>query len=296
MNPASRGGAAGRRAFGRVARPPNQHFCLSHTPPGGRIEVWAERSPGNRIKIQVKDSGIGIETAQRHRVFAPFERVENSYTVKQTGTGLGMPLTRRLAELNGGLCDFESSPGQGSTFWLLLPAAEYTAHPELAISPTAPVPTGSGEQLLLIGRGDADRPLLAKYLEHAGYRVTQADEPSEVLQQLRQTQYQLVLLGDEFTDLPNIELLRDIRTMPEGGALAIVLLSSRAFSFDVERYLRAGVDRCLSKPLELKEFVAAIQEVLASRRANVAQAAPSPRGKSTQAVTSNSAKTKNLLH
>src|SRR5262249_18421399 len=87
--------------------------AVKDTPNGGRIEVWAERIAGNRIKIYVKDSGVGIDEKDRYKVFTAFERIENAYSMNQVGTGLGMPLTKRLAEVNNGSIDFDSKPGEG---------------------------------------------------------------------------------------------------------------------------------------------------------------------------------------
>ena len=100
--------------------------AVKYTPNGGTISVWAEKLPDGRAKISVRDSGIGIPQSQHSKVFGAFERVEDSYAQAQSGTGLGMPLTKRLAEVNGGSVGFESAPNEGSTFWLVLPAVEMT--------------------------------------------------------------------------------------------------------------------------------------------------------------------------
>lgn len=101
--------------------------AIKYTPDGGTIEVWAERIPGQKVRINVKDSGVGIEASERSKVFSAFERVENSYSLVQEGSGLGMPLTKRLAEVNGGQINFDSVPQQGSRFWLIFPSIQATS-------------------------------------------------------------------------------------------------------------------------------------------------------------------------
>jgi signal transduction histidine kinase len=101
--------------------------AVKYTPDGGKIEVWAERAPSQLIRINVKDSGVGIDPSQRDKVFAPFERLNHSYSRQQAGVGLGLSLAKRLAEINGGSLDFESKLGTGSRFWVLLKSAEVDA-------------------------------------------------------------------------------------------------------------------------------------------------------------------------
>lgn len=239
--------------------------AIKYTPPNGQIEVWAERVPGNRVKISVKDNGIGIESAQKHRVFAPFERVESVYTLKQSGTGLGMPLTRRLAELNGGLCDFVSVVGQGSEFWLILPASESGSTPVGVATESQEGPMGHGECIMLVGHNPEERSLLAKYLAHAGFEVSQAESSLQAIEQLRAGPPQLLLIGDDLPEGSEERFLQSVRAVPNAGSVPIVLLTSRAFSFDTERLLRLGVDRCLPKPIELPEMTKTIKETLRSR-------------------------------
>jgi signal transduction histidine kinase/ActR/RegA family two-component response regulator len=239
--------------------------AIKYTPKGGRIEVWAERVSGNRIRINVKDNGIGIETSQRHKVFGAFERIENSYTLKQVGTGLGMPLTKRLAEVNGGSVDFESVEGEGSNFFLTFPTHVVQGLTRLGDS----APTGSqianGERVLIADRNDGERPMVARYLEHLGFAVTQASDTKQALSELKSADFQLMVVGNELVDDSNEKFLQEVRAVPNLGSIPIVLVSSRAFDFDTATYLKQGVDLCLSKPIELRALGQTLQEMLVSK-------------------------------
>ncbi len=94
--------------------------AVKFTPPGGQagIEAWCE---ADRLFFSVTDTGIGISPPDLRRIFEPFTQVDSSLTRQQEGTGLGLALVRRLAELHGGRVDVDSQPGRGSRFTIVLP-------------------------------------------------------------------------------------------------------------------------------------------------------------------------------
>lgn len=228
--------------------------AIKYTPDGGSIEVWAERVPGNKIRINVKDSGVGIEESERSKVFAPFERVEHSYSINQMGTGLGMPLTRRLAETNGGFVDFSSVPGQGSHFWLIFPSIDYSPTMREQQPNEQEEAVGKGEVILIVQRAEDERSMLVRYLSHCGFRVLSAESKSEALQSLGQQSINLIVVDNNVVDRSPEDVIGALRADASLSHVPIVLVSSRAFVFDIEKYLKLGVDRCLSKPIELREI------------------------------------------
>jgi signal transduction histidine kinase/CheY-like chemotaxis protein len=236
--------------------------AIKYTPDGGRIEVWAERVPGNKIKLNVKDSGVGIDPAQRHKVFAPFERVEHSYSITQVGAGLGMSLTKRLAEVNGGTIDFSCPAGGGSIFWVVLSATEFAPETRLRDEKRSDDKPGRGEQILLVAREDRERELVARYLGHAGFGMTSVGTLVAAVEALRARGAGLVLIDNDVLDYSSEDIVGALRSASPGTALPCVLLSSRAFVFDIEKYLRAGVDRCLSKPIDMQTLAQTCREVL----------------------------------
>ncbi len=236
--------------------------AIKYTPDGGKIELSAERVPGQKIKISVKDSGVGIEAKDRHKVFSAFERIENSYSLQQVGTGLGMPLTRRLAEVNGGTIDFESTPGAGTHFWLLLPAVEYNPAQALNAAQEVAEAVGQGESVLLVDSDESERGMMVRYLKHIGFKVIVANSKEEVLLLLEQNQIDCAIIDNAIVDQPDDETVRLLREKARSTCLPLILSTSRAFAFDIEKYLKAGIDLCLIKPVPLKELGTAVRELI----------------------------------
>jgi signal transduction histidine kinase/CheY-like chemotaxis protein len=243
--------------------------AVKYTPNGGRITLSAARVSGNRVKISVADTGIGIPENQKSKVFAAFERVDDKYALSQMGTGLGMPLTRRLAEVNGGAADFDSTVGEGSTFWLMMPAVEIEA-PALSLPASGEdsklAPQGQGEAILLIDHDASTRQMLGTYLQSQGFDIFQAKSGGEVLKILRDTPVELAVVESDMPDLPGEEMVAAIRSMPNAASVPIILLSSKAFVFDIERFLKLGVDRCLSKPVTLSEVAITARRLIDEAR------------------------------
>jgi len=236
--------------------------AIKYTPDSGTIEVWAERAPGAKIKLNVKDTGVGIDQANRHKVFAAFERIDNAYSINQVGAGLGMPLTKRLAEVNGGLIDFQSTPGKGSHFWLVFPATEVVPRALEGREAAPEERPGRGETIVLLARDDGERGLVSRYLTHAGFSVRAVGTAVEAADTLRMHGGAIAIIDNDVLDSSSEDLPGILRTAAGAVSLPTILVSSRAFVFDIEKYLRAGVDRCLSKPLDMKGLGRICREVL----------------------------------
>ncbi len=225
--------------------------AIKYTPDKGTIVLWAEKVGEERINLFVKDTGVGISKDNRSKVFSAFERIEDEYSRKQVGTGLGMPLTKKLAEANGGELDFESEVGKGTTFRLTFPLVKIDAQDTLAQVDEGIDAAGLGESILLIEEDKNERALVSRYLTSRGFVVFEGHAPDEIVTALRGTAVRVALVDNRLIDSPESEIIATLRRNGS-PSLRIVLLSSRAFTFDIERYLLAGVDRCISKPIPLK--------------------------------------------
>ena len=237
--------------------------AIKYTPTGGTIVVWGERVPGNKVKILVKDTGVGIAGSERDKVFAAFERIENSYSIQQIGTGLGMPLTKRLIEVNNGVVDFESEPGKGSTFWLVVPSVPYDPFMKGDEKASEPEARGHGEVIVLFEHEKHDREMMRRYLNHLGFVVVEGESKSDVITLIGRHRARLVIAGA----LPPGESEEEFFSLVRGESphpVRLLFVSSRVTSGDVEQYLRWGVDRCLLKPASLKTLGHTCRELVDS--------------------------------
>jgi signal transduction histidine kinase/CheY-like chemotaxis protein len=244
--------------------------AVKYTPNGGEITFGADFHTEGRVKIFVKDTGVGISAANHDKVFTAFERVEaDEYSAKQTGTGLGMPLTRKLAEVNGGSVGFTSEPGKGSTFWVMLPQAvvdNLNLNGAGAGDGTAERgKLGSGETVLIVDNDVETRGMLRTYLLDQGFVVVEAGSGRELLSGLKQTP-DVALVENDIPSFSGEQVVSTIRSVPGGSGVPIVLLSAKAFEFDIEKFLKLGVDRCLAKPVKLAEIATTVRRLVDERK------------------------------
>lgn len=229
--------------------------AIKYTPDKGEVVLGAEVEGSDRIRIWVRDSGVGIPEEARGNVFGAFERVDNKYSMGQVGTGLGMSLTKKLAEVNSGSVDFESTVGEGSRFWISLPlASEVEASEEDSSGDEVREVNGNGDSILLVDHMDETRDMYKRYLENVGFKVFAAASGRDVLKIVREEELNLAVIENDMPDIGGEDLVLALRANPRVAKMPTIVISSKAFVFDIEHLLKMGVDRCLSKPIELSEL------------------------------------------
>lgn len=240
--------------------------AVKYTPNGGAIDVWAERIPAGRIRISVKDSGIGILESDRQKVFAPFERIEDDYAMSQVGTGLGMPLTKRLAEVNQGRIDFESTHGKGSTFFLEFEGVSPPTFVDDKVEVKAKI-EGRGDLVLLFSRDRNESDIVTKFLAKQGFSVAIACNRIEAQELLADKDVKLIVVDHKVFDDKEDFSVESLREGALNKKCPIVLLTSKAFASDVRQYLKAGIERCLIKPIPLSEMAIICRNLIDGNRA-----------------------------
>jgi signal transduction histidine kinase/CheY-like chemotaxis protein len=199
--------------------------AIKFTPEGGRVSVAGRRAKGS-VEIAVADTGIGIAEQDLDRIFTEFQQLDSGPDRQHQGTGLGLALTRRFAELHGGRVDVYSSREGGSTFTLVLPL-EARAPRKDDGDHDAPAPTAEeGWPLVLIvedNREAAD--LLVRHLARGGYAAEVARGGSDVLEKARKLRPIAITLDILLPDLDGWELLNTLKRDAQTRDIPILVVT-----------------------------------------------------------------------
>ena len=216
-----------------------------------------------RWTIDVTDTGIGMAADQHARVFEPFEQANNSITRVYGGSGLGLALSRRLAEqLGGGLALLRSAPGEGSTFRLTLRPLQTASKPEPARAsdheaggPDAGAIAGLH---ILLAEDHRDLHLAVRqFLERAGATVESAYDGRQAIAIAASATFDVVLMDLRMPKMDGFQATRTLRS--QGCVLPIIALTADPTTMYHEEALEAGCDACLAKPFKLADLTAAIR-------------------------------------
>jgi PAS domain S-box-containing protein len=225
------------------------------------------------VRITVWDKGIGIKAEDFPRLFQAFTQLDSRLARQYSGTGLGLSLVKRLAELHGGSVAVESEFGQGSRFTVLLPwmldedqllvsgPVEAAELPAQSFTNSAPVRTAT--IVLLADDNEIMRDLLASFLELKGFQVIALDSGNELLEKLETLLPAIVLMDIQMPGMNGLDAIRKIRKHPDArkSTLPVIAVTALAMAGDRESCLEAGADEYLSKPLNLASLPEMIEKL-----------------------------------
>ncbi|HJW64001.1 MAG TPA: ATP-binding protein, partial [Actinomycetes bacterium] len=238
---------------------------------GGRVEL-ACGPAGDGMRIQVVDTGPGIAPEVMDQLFVPFERLGSEQTGIE-GAGLGLPLSRRLAEAMGGTLAVETEVGQGSRFWVELPMAEGPVQraerqQELAVPAAPPDPAPPAPlTVLYIEDNLSNLQLVERVLSRRpGVRLISAMRPQLGLELAAEHHPDLILLDLHLPDMPGQEVFRRLQAEPRTAQVPVVVLSADARPSLIEDLLSQGVRAFLTKPLDVKELLELLKTIAGERR------------------------------
>jgi signal transduction histidine kinase/ActR/RegA family two-component response regulator len=204
-----------------------------------------------RLKIRVKDTGIGIPPADRKRIFEPF--VQLQHHAEQRGSGLGLAITRQFVALLGGAVTVESQVGRGSIFQVDLPmetVTEAPVRPDIGAD-ERPMHLAAGQpayRILIVEDTPENALLLRRLLEAAGFEVRTAENGAAGVEAFAAWRPHFIWMDWRMPVMDGVEATRRIRQMEGGKAVKIAVLSASVFKSDRDLVLAAGADEFVAKP------------------------------------------------
>ena len=241
-----------------------------------RVTEGEPTANGQRVRFEVTDTGIGIESGAAGRLFEPFSQADSSTTRTYGGTGLGLSICRELVELMGGEIGATGALGRGSTFWFTADLGLVTTPAAHASPPAAHAAPGAGGDalaLLVVDDNAVNRTVAAEMLRKRGYRVDVARNGAEAVAATARERFAVVLMDLHMPIMDGYEATRAIRAAElEGPRAAIVAMTSDTLDSVREACFEAGMNDHLAKPVTGEALAAAIERWRSDSR--LAPAAP----------------------
>lgn len=227
----------------------------------GSVTIAASITESDRqkasMRVEVTDTGIGLNEEARGRLFEKFVQADASTTRRFGGTGLGLAICKQIVELMGGTIGVESEEAKGSTFWfeLELPRAGDAAPP-----PEAPA---RDRRALIIYKSDTIRAALARQMEAFGYSVTEAADPDTAETELHRSKengvlFDAILIDQVIDQTSGATICANISTILEDSSPRRILLTNRGLSGEVAKQMNPDIDTHISKPVRPSRLLAAL--------------------------------------
>lgn len=244
--------------------------------PAGAITVRAfslGSAAGNdpRLRVEVADTGIGVEADAAERIFRPFEQADNSSTRPYDGAGLGLAISKQLVEMMNGTIGLQSNPGAGSTFWFELPLkiAAPVAAPAAIARPAIAETGGVRRRVLIADDNDASLRIAAALMENARFDVVRATDGQQAIDRFTQGNFDLVLLDCHMPDASGWEVAAAIRALEEAvsdvtpRSTPIIAVTADVSEEGRRRCREAGMNGILAKPYAAADLQREVSRVLA---------------------------------
>jgi two-component system sensor histidine kinase/response regulator len=223
------------------------------------------------MRFEVTDIGNGMTPEQQASVIEAFEQADNRISRKYQGTGLGLSITKRIAQLMGGEAGVRSTLRTGSTFWLtcwldrghrnLSTPTHATESPEAVLKRDH-----AGHRILVVDDEPVNREIVAILLEECGLTVDMATDGQEAVNEIRDHEYDLVLMDMQMPLMDGLQAAREIRQLPGKADLVIMDVTANAFDDDRVRCLNAGMNDFIAKPYDPNDLFAKLVQWLGQPR------------------------------
>ncbi|WP_366943909.1 PAS domain S-box protein [Ferrovum sp.] len=240
--------------------------AIKYNRPDGTVVVDCTVTP-ERTRISIRDTGAGLPLEKLTQLFQPFNRLGQENSTEE-GTGIGLVMSKRLVELMGGVIGVESTVGMGSVFWFELVS---DTEPYLsmkggdAAAPTEPhVLRGTrAHTLLYVEDNPANLKLVEKIIaRYPDIRLTSAVNGNSGIEIARASQPNVILMDINLPGINGFEALKILQLDPTTAHIPVIAISANAMPLDVERGIKAGFFRYITKPIRVDEFMEALDVAL----------------------------------
>ena len=235
---------------------------------GGQVDLRCGPGAAGRVRVTVQDTGEGLAADKLAQMFQPFNRLGQEAGA-QEGTGIGLVVSKRLMELMGGNIGVESSVGVGSVFWIELDATTATLHgaaePVFGKPPQAVelAPGTATRTLLCVEDNPANLMLVERLLaRRTDLRLLSARDGRRGVELARSHKPDIILMDINLPGISGLNALRILAENPATAHIPVIALSANAMPRDIEKGLRAGFFRYLTKPIKVAEFMATLDLAL----------------------------------
>ncbi len=218
------------------------------------------------LRIEVQDTGIGIDSEDRDRVFKPFSQIDVSLTRQYSGMGLGLAITQKIVDAMGGKLDFESKKAVGSMFWFEIPVSftdEIDPDPTIVEKVNNDKPAAPSK-VLLVDDQLVNLELGESMLTSSGHEVVCAQSGIEAVELVQKEEFDLVILDIKMPKMNGYETAREMRKLESNGKRTpIIAMTAHVTSRGNEQCLEAGMDDSMSKPFNTERLNQIISKWLA---------------------------------
>jgi CheY-like chemotaxis protein len=251
--------------------------AYKYTNSGGSVNMHLEEIPSDRegyaiYQTTISDTGIGMSEEFLPHIFEEFSRENNTTDNKIEGTGLGMPIVKRLVEFMEGTIEVRSKKGEGSTFIVTIPhkianRSDREEHTPVELN----TDIFNGKKILLAEDNELNAEIAIEILTEAGFEVEWAADGQicvDMLQNAEAYSYDVILMDIQMPHMNGYEATRTIRAMPdyEKSDIPIIAMTANAFEEDKRDAQRAGMNGHLAKPVNLRDLYKTLAEVLGERK------------------------------